>query len=350
MNIALITGGPSSEREVSLSSGRSILKSLRELNHSVKVIDPIYGAENIPEEIIFGDKISKTSPSFEKLQILKEKSNRKILECINSALFDDIDIAFLALHGKFGEDGKVQTLLEYRGIYYTGSGIFSSALEMDKDFSKNVLELYGFKTPLWITISRDSFKNTDSINKIITDKIGYPCVIKPNDEGSTVGLSIIQPDVEDAQLPAAIDTAFKYSDKIIIEECIDGMEITVPVIGQEAFPVIHIIPKDGFYDYEHKYTKGMTEYICPADITGDITEKAKELSLKAHNLLGCSVYSRVDFILNNKNELYCLEVNTLPGMTETSLVPKSAKAAGMEFTELIERIIQLSLTKESNGN
>jgi D-alanine-D-alanine ligase len=350
MKIALITGGPSSEREVALSSGRSILKSLRELNHKVKVIDPIYGSEEISEERIFESVVSKNAPSLEKLREITGHSNLKILECINSSLFDDVDLAFLGLHGKFGEDGKIQTLLEMRGINYTGSDIFSSALAMDKDISKSVLEYNGIKTPKWISIKKDPGLNFESVNEIVKNEIGYPCVVKPNDEGSTVGLSIVQPDVEDVQLPGAIETAFNYSDKVLIEECILGKELTVSIIGNEALPVIHIVPKDGFYDYEHKYTKGLTEYICPADIPDNVTEDLKKISLRAHNLLGCKVYSRVDFILNDKNEIYCLEVNTLPGMTETSLVPKSAKAAGMSFTELIDRLIKLSLEKQNTGN
>ena len=158
-------------------------------------------------------------------------------------------------------------------------------------------------------------------------------------------MTIVQPDIEDKILPEALDLAFKYSDKVLIEKYIKGRELTVPVIGDEAFPVIEIRPKDGFYDYEHKYTKGMTEYFCPADIPLETEMKAKEDALKAHRALGCSVYSRVDFILDENNILYCLEVNTLPGMTDTSLVPKSAVANGMNFNQLIDRIIELSLQK-----
>ena len=152
--------------------------------------------------------------------------------------------------------------------------------------------------------------------------------------------------MEDIQLGRSIALAFNYSDKVLIEKYIKGRELTVPVIGNETFPVIEIRPKDGFYDYEHKYTKGMTEYFCPAEIPADIENKAREDALKAHRILGCSVYSRIDFILDGNNELYCLEVNTLPGMTETSLVPKSAAAMGMSFNQLIERLIELSLQKQ----
>lgn len=345
MNIILITGGPSSEREVSISSSKSILKAIKELGHNVKLIDPVNGNEKVSEEDIFRNAVKKESPSIEKLREIQQSFNRNILQCINSDIFDNIDLAFLGLHGKFGEDGKIQTLLELRGIRYTGSDVFSSALAMDKDISKIILKSLDIETPDWLSLKKNRKTDFEKINRLILDSIGYPCVVKPNDEGSTVGLSIVQPDVEDIQLKNSIDLAFSYSDKIVIEKYITGRELTVPVIGNEAFPVIEIRPKDGFYDYEHKYTKGMTEYFCPADILPETEKKAKAYALKAHEALGCSVYSRVDFILDAENKLYCLEVNTLPGMTETSLVPKSALATGMSFTQLIEKIIQLSLQK-----
>ena len=347
MNIILITGGPSAEREVSIASSKSIVKALRNLGHNVKVVDPINGDTMVPEDEIFKSGVKKDSPSLELLNEIHRKSDRKILDCINSSIFDNIDLAFLGVHGKFGEDGKIQTLLELRGIKYTGSDVFSSALAMDKDVSKIILNSAGIKTPDWIVLRKSSEeKDLKKINDNILNSIGYPCVVKPNDEGSTVGLSIVQPDVEDVQLGRSIGLAFNYSDKVLIEKYIKGRELTVPVIGNDTFPVIEIRPKDGFYDYEHKYTKGMTEYFCPAEIPQEMEMKARESALKAHAILGCSVYSRIDFILDEENELYCLEVNTLPGMTETSLVPKSAAAMGMSFDKLIERLIELSLQKQ----
>ena len=347
MNIILITGGPSAEREVSVASSKSIVKALRDLGHNVKVVDPINGDVKVSEDEIFKSGVKKESPSLELLNEIHKISDRKILDCINSSIFDNIDLAFLGVHGKFGEDGKIQTLLELRGIRYTGSNVFSSALAMDQDVSKILLNSAGIKTPDWIVLRKSSGEqDLKKINGNILNSIGYPCVVKPNDEGSTVGLSIVQPDVEDIQLGRSIALAFNYSDKVLIEKYIKGRELTVPVIGNETFPVIEIKPKDGFYDYEHKYTKGMTEYFCPAEIPADIENKAREDALKAHRILGCSVYSRIDFILDENNELYCLEVNTLPGMTETSLVPKSAAAMGMSFNQLIERLIELSLQKQ----
>lgn len=347
MNIVLITGGPSAEREVSIVSSKSIVKALRELGHKVRVIDPVNGVNIAEEDEIFKGGVRKESPSLEELSEIHRLSNKNILNCINSDIFDNTDLAFLGVHGKFGEDGKIQTLLELRGINYTGSDVFSSALAMDKNVSKIILRSAGIKTPEWLVLNKNTYDGDhEKLNKSISGSVGYPCVVKPNDEGSTVGLSIVQPDVEDVQLGRSLELAFSYSDKVLIEQYIKGRELTVPVIGEEAFPVIEISPKDGFYDYEHKYTKGMTEYFCPAEIPLEIENKAKEHALKAHRILGCSVYSRIDYILDEKNELYCLEVNTLPGMTETSLVPKSAAANGMSFNQLIDRILNLSIQKK----
>ncbi|HAY33935.1 MAG TPA: D-alanine--D-alanine ligase [Bacteroidetes bacterium] len=345
LNIVLITGGPSSEREVSVSSSKSIYKALTESGHNVTVIDPVNGKIPVSADEIFKNAVKKDSPEFKEIDDLRISSNRKILDCINSDIFDNIDIVFLGVHGKFGEDGRLQNLLELRGMKYTGSGVFASALAMDKDVSKIILRQAGILTPEWIALSKSYPTDLEELNKKINSTLSYPCVVKPNDEGSTVGLSIVQPDVEDVQLKNSIELAFHYSDKVIIEKYIKGRELTVPVIGDEAFPVIEIRPKDGFYDYEHKYTKGMTEYFCPAEIPAEVESLAKETALKAHKALGCSVYSRIDFMLDDKNDLYCLEVNTLPGMTETSLVPKSALANGMNFNFLIEKIIELSVSK-----
>lgn len=344
MNIALIAGGISAEREVSLSSGRSILKALRENGHNVSVIDPVYGAEKIPEEIIFRDTVSQIYPDVVSLQDLKTKSYDKILSCFSSDLFRDIDLAFIGLHGKFGEDGRIQAILEARGIKYTGSGVVSSGLAIDKDFSKIVFRHNGILTPEWFALKRNDRTDIESLKEKTKLNIGLPFVVKPCDEGSTVGLTILH-DFEGNSFEEAIELAFKYSDKILIEQYIKGKEITVAVIDNKSYPVIEIRPKDGFYDYHHKYTSGMTEYICPAEIPEDTASSVRKTGLRAHNSLDCSVYSRVDFILTDDNKAYCLEVNTLPGMTSLSLVPKSAKVAGIEFNQLIENIINISLSK-----
>jgi D-alanine-D-alanine ligase len=341
LNIIVLTGGASSERNVSLASGRGIAKALHEGGHNVRVIDPIFGKEQPVEAEIFNSSpvIGKDFPSVKEL---KTYSNRKVIECINSELFDNTDIVFLGLHGKFGEDGKIQSLLEMRGVKYTGSGVISSAVAMDKDISKIIFNHFEVPTPNWFMIEKGSY-SFNYVDQKIKAYFDYPVVVKPNDEGSTVGLSIVQPDVEDVQLKKALELAFEYSDRVMLEQFIGGRELTVAVLGDEALPVVEIKPKDGFYDYEHKYTSGRTEYFCPADLPEKAAEDLQLKGLTAHRSLGCKAYSRVDFRMNSKGEFYCLEVNTLPGMTELSLVPKAAQAVNISFPELLNKIIELSL-------
>lgn len=338
MNIALLTGGLSSEREVSLSSGRGILKALRNSGYNVIVVDPIFGKEKIEEEEIFKDMVSKEYPTLDKIRDLQKGSSRKMLECIDSDLFDNIDLAFIGLHGKYGEDGKIQTLLELRGIKYTGSGVQSSCVAMDKDFSKIVFYRMGIPTPDWVALTDFSDANYGECLK----RFGSPLVIKPNDEGSTVGLSIV--DNED-DFNKGIKLAFNYSEKVLVEKYIKGRELTVSIIDGTAYPVIEIVPKEGFYDYAHKYSKGMSDYVCPAVIPDEVSKRAMDMALASDKALGCKVYSRVDFLMTESSELFCLEVNTLPGMTELSLVPMAAKAMGMDFNGLINKIIHSSLKK-----
>jgi D-alanine-D-alanine ligase len=327
VNIIVLTGGLSAERNVALATGKAIAKALRDDGNNVKVVDPIYGITQPGEDEIFLGKpvIGKEFPTQAELN---QYSNRKVIECINSDIFNDTDIVFLALHGKFGEDGRIQSLLEMRGVKYTGSGVTSSAMAMDKNISKILFTHYNIPTAKWIMLKK-GVSETQVIDEKIKLTMGYPAVIKPNDEGST----------------KALDDAFEYSANVMAEEYIEGRELTVAILGGEALPVVEIKPKDGFYDYEHKYTKGFTEYFCPADLPEKMADDIKKLALLAHNSLGCEVYSRVDFRLNNLGESYCLEVNTLPGMTELSLVPKAAGASGFTFTQLLNRIIELSLKK-----
>lgn len=328
ITIALLLGGTSPEREISKLSGKSILKALYDLGYKVKVIDPAYGLSQPKEEEKFFDEKDYTT-----------RSNRNYVEAINSTMFDDVDVAFLALHGKWGEDGTIQSLLELRGIKYTGSKILSSSLAMDKCMTKIMFQHFDVNTPRWFVVN-NSEEDYDLIRIKIKKFFGYPCVIKPNDEGSTIGLTICRGDVE---VPYAIKTAFKFSKKVLVEEYIAGHELTVAVLGQQALPVLEIKPKSGFYDYENKYTQGKTDYIVPAEIPQKVAEHLQHQALLAFNSVGCQSYARVDFRMTNDYKTYCLEVNTLPGMTSTSLVPKMANAAGISFEQLIDRIIKNSL-------
>jgi len=328
ITVALLVGGTSPEREVSKSSGKSILKALRDLGYKVKVADPAYGSKQPQDEEKFFGKDDYT-----------EILNRNYIELVYSSFFDDVDVAFLALHGKWGEDGTIQSILELKGIKYTGSKILPSALAMDKEATKVMLLHYRVPTPKWIVAQEDEI-NFDEIKIRIINEVGYPCVVKPNDQGSTVGLTICK---DETAIEEAVNKALKFAWKVLIEEYIPGREFTIAIIDQIALEVLEIKPKSGFYDYENKYTHGKTDYFVPADIPKELSDSMRKSALTAFNSIGCESYGRVDFRLTDDNKYYCLEINTLPGMTSTSLVPKMAKAAGMTFEDLIDKIVKNSL-------
>lgn len=328
LKVLLILGGTSPEREVSKSTGKSVYQALTNLNYDVVLLDPAYGI-NQPFEI--EDYFSEED--------FAEISNENYLDAVNLISPSEINVAFLALHGKYGEDGTIQSVLELKGIKYTGSKVLSSALAMDKIMSKILLEDYKIPTPEYFHFKKDEF-TTDEVNEKIEKAFKYPAVVKPNDQGSTVGLTICK---SSDQLHEAIRLAFEYSDRILVEEYIPGRELTVAVLDDKALPVLEIRPKHGIYDYECKYTSGMSEYIVPAEIPDDISEKMKDLAVLACRSLRCEVYARVDFRLSPDNKIYVLEVNTLPGMTSLSLVPKMAKALNISFEQLVDKIISLSV-------
>ncbi|HDY75826.1 MAG TPA: D-alanine--D-alanine ligase [Candidatus Marinimicrobia bacterium] len=295
-SVAVLMGGPSSERGVSLQSGKAIQLSCEYL-----------GYNTIP--VVFDDDI---------IQYLDTLLN--------------VDLVLIALHGGIGENGRIQGMLESLGIRYTGSNALSSAMCMDKHISKLLAEDMEILTPGWKRI-----REGEPINR---SQIKFPCVVKPNSEGSTIGLTIVK---YENQLEEAIDTAFDYDTEILIEDYIKGKELTVSVVDDDTLPIIEIRPSHGLYDFECKYTKGMTEYICPAELDDKLSDKIHETTLKIYNLLKCRHYGRVDFRLDENNKYWFLEVNTLPGMTETSLVPKAAKAVGMTFDQLVQKIINQAL-------
>jgi D-alanine-D-alanine ligase len=327
--VALLVGGTSPEREVSKMSGKGVLSALNALQYPTVIIDPAYGLNQPKEEEKFFLEKNYT-----------EISNRNCIDAINSNLLDDVDVVFSALHGKWAEDGTIQSLLELRGLKYTGSKVLASALAMDKEISKVIFNQAGVQTPEWFTVKNRSFEPILIADQINQEIGGFPCIIKPNDQGSTVGLKFVK---DESEVEEGIIIAQQFSTKALIEKYIPGREITAAILINEALPVLEIVPKSGLYDYKSKYTSGMSEYIVPAKIPEEISAKAQELALKAFYALGCEGYARIDFRLSNEGELYCLEVNTLPGMTPLSLVPKAAKAVGISFEELIKRIIEQAL-------
>ncbi len=327
INIAVIVGGASPERPVSKQSGRAIFDAVNQLGYNVNLIDPAYGL-NQPKNIedFFCD------------EDLAEISNQKYVECINSPLFDNVDLAVIALHGKWGEDGTIQALFELKGIKYTGSNLLGSSLSMDKARSKVMFTHFGVSTPKWIRIDKNS--DLKKVKDRIADELNYPCIVKPNDQGSTLGLSKC---MDSSEVNIAIEQAHQFSDVVLIEEFIEGREIAIGIIGDKILPLLEILPKHELYDYECKYTNGMSEYIIPADVSAEVESKLIIQARNAYDSLGCENYGRVDFRLKKNGSIYCFEVNTLPGMTSHSLLPKMAKADGTSFEELINMIIKSAL-------
>ena len=311
MNIAVLRGGLSPEREVSLSSGAAVGKGLEARGHRARVLD-VHDAE--------GDRWA----AFEK--------------AIRSPEVEEAEVVFIALHGDEGEDGTVQALLELQGKPYTGSGVLASALAMDKVMTKKIFDLGGIPNPEWAVIPASA--GDGEIRSAAESVGGIPLVTKPVDQGSTVGISIVR---DPTCLMEAVSEAGKYSDHVLVERYIPGRELTVAVLGGDPLPLVEIVPEGGFYDYECKYTKGKSRYVCPADVPPEKTREIQDLALKAFRLLDCGGFARVDLRLNEDGAPYFLEINTVPGMTDTSLVPMAAKAVGIDFPELVERICLLAL-------
>jgi len=292
--IAVLMGGPSAEREVSLRTGAACAEALREAGYEVM-------------EIVVDDG--------------------------NFVLPEHTDLAFLAMHGPFGEDGQVQDILRARGIPFTGADADTSRITIDKEKSKERFRAAGVPTP-----------QGQLVHRIEEITVPLPVFIKPNTLGSSVGSRVARTRVELAQ---ALADALRYDSAVLVEQLINGRELTVGVLGSQVLPVVEIRPLEGFYDYTNKYTKGKTEYFCPAPLSEELTARIQRQALAAHRCVGNTIYSRVDFLLEGDNA-YCLEINTIPGMTATSLLPKAAAAVGITFPELCRRIVELSWAARQN--
>lgn len=325
MKVVLLMGGRSSEREISFRTGQGVARALRNLGHDVVALDAANG---------------RALPPGEENHALPE-SERGLpavsIEAVSSAqAVEDAEVVFIALHGGAGENGTVQALLELAGKPYTGSGVMASAVAMNKAMSKRIFEREGIPTPRWQLLG------SHDVEPVIDAQAlgGYPLIVKPNEEGSTVGLTVVtSPDA----LPDALQLAFEYGHEVLVEEYIAGRELTVAVIGDEPLPIVEIEPGSGHYDYEAKYTAGRSRYFCPADLPEPLAARIRELGARAARVLGCRGVSRTDFRLSPSGEPFCLEVNTIPGMTPTSLVPMAAKAQGMSYDQLTQKMIELAL-------
>ncbi len=345
MNIVVLAGGLSGERDVSLTSGTLVCNALLRIGHRAILVDLFFGVETVPDNILDAFDVSgqlepyrvpEKAPDIDKIRAMRSDSGygeigKNVIELCRVA-----DIVFMALHGETGENGKLQAVFDVMGIKYTGTGYLGSALAMHKNVSKQIFDQIGVKNPkgrLYNKADKDR----------IAEEFPLPCIVKPNAGGSSIGVTKA---ATKAELKAAVDEAFRYEDEVIVEQFISGRELTCGVLGDKALPPAEIVPKGSFYDYTHKYQDGWITEICPAQIPDVITKQMQESALKVFSALHLEIYARMDYIYDEKTgELYCLEANTLPGLTPTSHMPQEAKAAGISYEQLCEQIIRLSLER-----
>ena len=359
--VTLFLGGTSSERDVSLASGVRIAAALRERGYQVRTVDPAVGPMSADDEKkILAGGVKSAPPSEDELRKMARESLPKLVKNIPSP--DEADVVFLGLHGGYGEDGTIQALLDVVGVPYTGSGHLASSIAMDKDVSKHLFKNADVPTAKWVLLTQAAWgtgngkqgtgngkqgtENGERGTEAAIKALGLPVIVKPSKQGSTVGLSIVK---KAEELKPAIDEAFRFDDEVLVEEFIPGRELTVSILGGEALPVGEIIPKHEIYDYECKYTPGMAEEVFPAKLTRAETDRVQDLARRAFAALKLRGCARIDFRMTPKGEFYCLEANTLPGMTGTSLAPQAAAAAGVTFPEFCDKIVRLALDGGGQG-
>ena len=348
MKILVLAGGLSPERNVSLSSGAMVSEALRKRGHQVAMMDLFYGLDGavsgkglyvapIPESF---KQVSKSAPNLEEVRARRRDENPSV---IGPGIFEmcaDADVVYLALHGACGEDGRIQAALDLLGVPYTGSGCLGSAIAMDKDLTKRLVA-DKVKTPRWETVAV-----TEENLEEIVGRTKLPVVVKPIASGSSIGVYIARSQFE---LKLALEASMKLGGRTVIEEYIQGREIQVAVLDGKALPSIEIIPREGFYDYANKYQPGAAKEVCPSHISPDLEKAIGDAALTVFETIGLSVYARADFIVSPDGTPYFLEINTLPGMTPTSLVPQEAAAVGIDYGKLCETIIQVSLEARKEG-
>ncbi len=343
MKIVVLAGGLSPERNVSLSSGSMVCQALRDRGHQVALVDLFFGLEDHkgePEELFNAPipdsfkKVSRQAPDLEQVRASRKWKDASAIGPGVLELCKKADVVYLGLHGACGEDGRIQAALDLLGVPYTGSGYLSSAIAMDKDLTKRLVA-DKVVTPQWMRVDL-----TEEQLDGLVEEVSLPAVIKPVDSGSSIGVFIAN---DKAELRHALEESVKLGGRVVIEQYIKGREIQVAVLNGKALPSIEITPKDGFYDYENKYQPGAALEVCPAPIPAEWEERIGKAAVAVFETVGLSVYARADFIVTEDGTPYFLEINTLPGMTPTSLVPQEAAAVGMDYGTLCETIIRSSL-------
>ena len=343
MKIVVLAGGISTERDVSLVTGSMIYKALRKKGHELVLLDVYLGYEGDVRDIFALDKdwsenfgaISEINPDISAVKAMRKDNPERVIGPNVIEICSQADIVFLALHGQNGEDGKIQAMFDLLNIKYTGTDYLSSALAMDKAISKELFNKYKIPTPKGITICRNERQAVDAWSI-------FPCIAKVNCGGSSVGVYMAD---NKEQLEEALEKAFTFENRVIIEQYIDGREFSVGVMDGKALPIIEIAPKVGFYDYKNKYQAGSTVETCPAALDANVTKAMQNCAEAVYRALRLKTYARMDFRMDKELNFYCLEANTLPGMTPTSLLPQEAEAVGVGFEELCQQIIEISMKK-----
>ena len=346
MKIVVLAGGLSTERNVSLSSGARVCEALRERGHQAVLVDAFLGLEDYeyPVSVLFdyppetgSTKVDAQAPDLKAVRASRKWQGPSLLGKGVLAACQLADIVFIALHGECGEDGRIQATFDLLGIPYTGSGYRGAAIAMDKGLTKELMEVHGIRTPKWKRVTY----GPEDIPELV-EGTDVPCVVKIPRGGSSIGVTIAR---DKRELARALENTLSMDDTVIIEEFIQGKECTCAVLEDRALPSVEIVPQTGYYDYQNKYQPGATLELCPARVSPEVEAEMGRMALEVHRMLGLRTYSRSDFIVTEDGLVYCLEVNTLPGMTPTSLVPQEAAAVGITYGELCERIIQDGLTR-----
>jgi D-alanine-D-alanine ligase len=357
MNIVVLAGGISPERDVSLNSGKMIYNALKNKGHQVLLLD-VYLGYQMPgggaadRHSLFAEEIDwvagitaigSESPDLSEIKARRPDGDKNFFGPNVIALCQAADITFIALHGESGENGKIQACFDLMGITYTGADYLGSALAMDKVLAKELFQYHGLVTPAGVAIHKDSQSDKRTVPLTATSPISYPCIVKASGGGSSVGVKIANNDEEYAE---ALAEAYRYDEIALVETYIRGREFSVGVLGGKALPVIEIAPKQGFFDYKNKYQPGATVETCPALLAPEKTLEMQQIAEKVFKILRLSNFARMDFMMDEQEKIYCLEANTVPGMAPTSLLPQEAAAAGIDFGSLCEKIIEAALPNQ----